>query len=205
MARERTMKPSPPYRWITRAGPPTRPGSGTTQYACCPVSVSGVGRKIVLRNWDVYAVRLVLVLLLASLFAPAVLSRELRSYALVEEDGTLRISGRQVHLYGIHIPPTGRTCRTFIRPVRCGSRASLALDFRIQGFVSCEVIRQHRDRSVTGLCRVGGEDLSAYLLSRGWALALPDAPFEYVALERIARHKNLGVWGMPVDRIGKRR
>ena len=151
------------------------------------------------------AVRLVLVLLLASLLSPAALGRELKSYAFVEEDGTLRISGRQVHLYGIHIPPTGRTCRTFIRPVRCGSRASLALDFRIQGFVSCEVVRQHRDRSVTGLCRVGGEDLSAYLLSRGWALALPNAPFEYVALERIARHKSLGVWGMPVDRIGKRR
>ena len=37
------------------------------------------------------------------------------------------------------------------------------------------------------------------------ALALPDAPFEYHALEKIARHRGLGVWGMPADRILFRR
>ena len=51
------------------------------------------------------------------------------------------------------------------------------------------------------LCRVGDEDLSAYLLTRGWAVALPDAPFEYSALEKIARQQGIGVWGLAVDRV----
>ena len=58
-----------------------------------------------------------------------------------------------------------------------------------------------------GWCRVKassfseGEDLSAYLLELGWAVALPDAPFEYQTLEKIARNRGVGVWGIPVDNI----
>ena len=43
--------------------------------------------------------------------------------------------------------------------------------------------------------------LAAYLIERGWAMALPGAPFEYHAIERIARSREVGVWGWPVDAI----
>jgi endonuclease YncB( thermonuclease family) len=120
--------------------------------------------------------------------------------ASVQNDGTLRVDGRLVRLHGIHVPPTAENCRTFERPVTCGSRAMLALDFKISGeFVHCDPVARHEDRSVSAVCRAGDVDLAAYLLERGWALAAPDAPFEYVALERIARHRNLGVWGIPVE------
>jgi endonuclease YncB( thermonuclease family) len=46
-----------------------------------------------------------------------------------------------------------------------------------------------------------GEDLAAYLIRHGWALARPGAPFEYHALERIAREQSAGVWGFSVDAI----
>ncbi|MDG1945801.1 MAG: hypothetical protein P8J17_16200 [Halioglobus sp.] len=65
-------------------------------------------------------------------------------------------------------------------------------------------------RNIVGRCRVNaskfddGDDLSAYLLQKGWAVALPDAPFEYQTLEKIARTRGFGVWGMPVDRIVNR-
>lgn len=137
--------------------------------------------------------------LLLSLVAAAGQAAELHSYAFVEEDATLRVSNTRVRLYGIHIPPTGRTCSTFQRPVICAPRAALALEFKIDGFVRCTLIERHPDRSVTGRCINDEVDLSAYLLERGWALALPDAPFEYQALERIARHRNRGVWGFSVD------
>ena len=143
----------------------------------------------------------ILLALLAAVATPVAPAAELHSYAFVEDDGTLRISNRTVHLYGIHIPETGQHCRTFIRPVECGSRAALALEFKIQGFVRCEIKERHPGREVTGQCFVDDEDLSAYLLSKGWAVALPDAPFEYHTLERIARHRNLGLWGFPVDSI----
>ena len=134
-------------------------------------------------------------------------ARELHSYALVQDDASLLIRGKTVHLYGIHIPPTDRKCRANIRPVRCASRAALALDFKVQGFVHCFVQSKNKDRSLNAVCYVDrssfdqGVDLAAYLLEQGWALALPNAPFEYQALEKIARHNGRGVWGFNVDDI----
>jgi endonuclease YncB( thermonuclease family) len=46
-----------------------------------------------------------------------------------------------------------------------------------------------------------GTDLAAYLIERGWALARPEAPFEYHAMERIARSQEVGVWGWQVDSV----
>ena len=142
--------------------------------------------------------RLILGWLLAALAWLAVpeASAALVSYATVRPDATLRVGSRLVRLYGIYIPPMGRTCRSTLRPAKCGSNAALALDFKIRGFVNCQPVRRHRDRSITALCRNKGVDLSAYLIERGWAVALPDGPFEYRVLERIARARNMGVWGM---------
>jgi len=128
-------------------------------------------------------------------------AREMVSYARVMDDGSLRVKGRTVWLYGIYIPPTDRTCRTYERPVRCGPRSILALDFKIEPhFVSCAVTGENDDGSITAVCKVNGEDLSAWMLQSGWAAALPDAPFAYQTLEKIARSKGLGIWGTIIDR-----
>lgn len=141
----------------------------------------------------------------ATLATPAVHAREISSYAFVNDDGTLRIKRKTIHLYGIHIPETGQHCRTNFRPPVCGSRAALALEFKIQSFVRCEIMEENDDGSLVGWCRVNaskfdeGTDLSAYLLERGWAVALPDAPVEYQTLEKIAYRRGVGVWGFTID------
>jgi endonuclease YncB( thermonuclease family) len=151
---------------------------------------------------------LVCIALVCIALSPAPLcAYEISSSANVNEDGTLRINGKTIHLYGIHIPRTNRTCRSNQLPTVCGSRASVALDFKIDGFVRCEIMGELDDGGLVGWCRVKasrfneGEDLSAYLLEQGWAVALPDAPFEYQTLEKIAQSRRFGVWGIPVDRV----
>lgn len=147
---------------------------------------------------------LLLPVVLAMLCGPA--RADSATYALVNDDGTLLVHERIVHLYGIYIPDSGKLCRTTIRPVRCGTEASLALRFRIQSFVRCIEHARFADGSVSATCFVKGqgsvlrpdEDLGAYLLSEGLAVAAPDAPFEYVTIERIARAQGRGVWS---DRI----
>ncbi len=134
---------------------------------------------------------------------------DIESYAIVRDDASLEIRGRTIHLFGIHIPRGDRACRGNIRPVRCAPEAALALDFRIQSFVRCEVVSRNRDRSLNARCFVKAtgsvtepdEDLSAYLLERGLALALPSAPFEYQALERIARAQGRGLWSASLRRL----
>ncbi|MDG2411851.1 MAG: thermonuclease family protein [Halioglobus sp.] len=143
--------------------------------------------------------------------ATPALGYEISSYAGVNDDGTLRIKGKTIRLFGIHIPETTETCSQNRIPRICGSRASVALEFKIDGFVSCALLERHKDSTYTAQCRVNvsafdeGDDLSAYLLQKGWAVALPDAPFEYHTLEKIARSRSFGVWGIPVDNVIHRR
>jgi hypothetical protein len=145
-------------------------------------------------------------LLTVSSLAPAA-DFDFQGLAIVRDDGSLLIRNRVVHLFGIHLPQTNRQCRSWISPVRCAERGVLALDFITEGFIRCIERRRNADGSVQATCwkdRTSfdeGLDLAAYLIERGWALALPDAPFEYHALERIARAREMGVWGWPVDSI----
>jgi endonuclease YncB( thermonuclease family) len=133
-----------------------------------------------------------------ALLAPAV-TYAASSYAIVQPDSTLSISGNTYRLFGIYIPASGQACRNFERPPNCGTHAALALDFKVGvNFVNCEPRKQNRDGTITARCTVNDEDLSAYLIERGWALATPEAPFEYQALEKIARNRGVGVWGIPV-------
>ncbi len=107
------------------------------------------------------------------------------------------MSGQKIWLYGIFIPLNDRTCRTYQIPIKCGQRSLLALEFKIgSSFVSCEKKEEREDGSITAVCRVKGEDLSAWMLQEGWAIALPEAPFEYKALEEIARQHYRGIWGI---------
>jgi endonuclease YncB( thermonuclease family) len=145
-----------------------------------------------------------LALFLAAMAALPARAQVLESYAIVQEDSSLWIRGRNVRLYGVVVPPAGRICRTSISPVRCGSRAMLALDFRIQGFVRCEVVSRNADRSVDGICTHDGVDLAAWMVRNGWALTRRDAPDEYVVLERLARARKAGLWGFPVDDVRRR-
>lgn len=132
----------------------------------------------------------------------AAAQEEISSFASVQDDGSLRMAGSVVQLYGIYIPPTSQSCYTFVRPVACASRAALALDFKISGqFIHCRPKATNPDGSLTASCSAENEDLGAWMLQQGWALARPDAPFEYAALEKIARSKGIGIWGIPVERV----
>ena len=142
---------------------------------------------------------------LSALLTTPVIAREITSYAQINHDGSLRMQGKTIHLYGIHIPKTGKHCRTNVSPVVCGSRAALALEFIISGFVRCEIVDKNTDGSLVGSCWVKAanfnevEDLSAYLLERGWAVALADAPIDYTTLEKLARLRGTGIWGYQID------
>jgi endonuclease YncB( thermonuclease family) len=131
--------------------------------------------------WRTFARLLLSAMLACGLYPVATHAYEVSSYAIVNEDGTLQIKGKTVRLFGIYIPDTGRTCARNRLPPVCGSRASVALEFKIDGFVTCKLLERNPEM--------------------GWAVALPDAPFEYQTLEKIARSRGFGVWGMPVDRV----
>lgn len=136
---------------------------------------------------------------------------ELVGRAIVRDDGSLLVGRRVVHLYGIYMPETNRQCRSWISPVRCAPQAVLQLDFIAKGILRCQPQRERSDGSLEAVCFVdrtrfdSGTDIGAHLIESGWALARPEAPFEYQAAERIAHAQGLGVWAFTVDSIQRGR
>ena len=127
--------------------------------------------------------------------------------AIVQADGSLRLGGETVWLYGTEIPLLVRTCTSVVRPPRCGDRSVLVLANMIDGFVRCEIIRR-RGSAYEGFCTQAGRDLfgprddiAAQLILRGWALAADDAPSRYRAYEAIAQSRDAGLWGNKIVNI----
>ena len=145
---------------------------------------------------------LLIVLFIAATFSVTSAMADTRHRATVQNDGSLKLGGVTVRLHGIYIPPSGRACTSNLRPIRCGSRAVLALDRRVDRFVKCELLGRNDDGTRDGICWIkvqrdflGPEvDLGAWMVYHGWAVALPHAPFEYFYYEEQARRQNKGVW-----------
>jgi endonuclease YncB( thermonuclease family) len=144
-------------------------------------------------------------------FSVIAVAAEIVSYAIVQDDGSLRIRGKTIRLFGVYMPPTLRNCRTDFSPPLCGNRPVRALKTRIRGFVRCLPQGTFSDGSISAVCYVDGDssteppiDLGAWLLEQGLAVAGPGAPFEYQTLERIAEVNRRGVWGFQVDQIIRR-
>ncbi len=83
------------------------------------------------------------------------------------------------------------------------------MDFKLQRFVYCRFLGRNRDSSRSAICAVDcntspgrcREDLGAWLISQGWAVAASGAPFDYVVRERVARKHGRGIWGFQADGV----
>lgn len=138
----------------------------------------------------------------------AAAANEIVSYAIVQDDATLKVQGKTIRLYGVYVADTRPFCDTTFRPVRCKTRAAVALASKIQGFVRCAPQVRYPDRSIGAFCSVDGGsvtaapiDLGGYLIKEGWAVALPEAPFAYHTYQEIAKVNRRGVWGFQADSI----
>jgi endonuclease YncB( thermonuclease family) len=147
-------------------------------------------------------------LLLGMTVAQGAAAADIVSYAIVQDDATLRVRGKTIRLHGIYVVDNRSFCDSTFRPVRCQTRASVALASRIQGFVRCVPQVKYDDHSLGAFCSVNGTgtpprqiDLGAYLIEQGWAVALPQAPFAYHTLQEIAKVNRRGVWGFQADQI----
>ena len=97
--------------------------------------------------------RLLSVLVVALLLCARPSAAEFSSYAIVHDDASLVIQNKVVRLFGVYIPDPGRFCDTQLRPAFCGNRAATALNFTIQGFVTCQEMGiTYDDGSISAIC-----------------------------------------------------
>ena len=116
--------------------------------------------------------------------------------ASVLDGDTIEIRGERIRLFGIDAPESGQMCANANgQSYRCGQKAALVLDARIgEGVVTCERKDTDRYGRIVALCRVYGEDLGAWMVGLGWALAYRAYGTRYVPAEELARSRSLGMW-----------
>ncbi|WP_375463345.1 thermonuclease family protein [uncultured Methylobacterium sp.] len=144
---------------------------------------------------------------LALLCGPVLGNEALTGPAVVLDGDTLRLKDAVVGLFGIAAPAPEQTCEGATGlPVACGADAAQALAGHIgAASVVCEPRGLDRHRRPVALCRVGGEDLSAWMVARGHAVADRLSAPDYVPQETKAWATRRGLWAGVFEEPSRRR
>jgi endonuclease YncB( thermonuclease family) len=132
--------------------------------------------------------------LLALLF-PFVALADITGQASVIDGDTIEIQGQRIRFHGIDAPESRQTCVASGEVWRCGQKAALALaDFIGRSPVTCREQDVDRYGRIVAVCYVRGEDVEAWLVVNGWALAYRKYSTDYVAEEQAAQAARAGIW-----------
>jgi len=115
--------------------------------------------------------------------------------ASVIDADTIKIRDQSIRLFGIDALEDDQKCLADGKRRRCAQRAANALANRIgRRNVVCDKRARDRYGRLVGVCYVNGEDLNAWLVDEGWALAYRRYSLLYVKHEARAREAKKGVW-----------
>ncbi len=189
--------PSPPKRrWFCRKSRDYRHQSGFDRHSV-PLIVNpwvGLSKKAVLILLIGPTALAILGVLCLDVFP--VETATVSGDASVVDGDTLRIGGQHIRLYGIDAPEAQQDCtKNSGGRWRCGHHATVALERKI-GWKSVACRRKDIDRysRIVAICEVDGDDLSAWMVRQGWAVAYTRYSFRYLPDELIARWHDRGIW-----------
>ncbi len=109
---------------------------------------------------------------------------------------TFEVAGVTVRLHGVDAPEAGQACADPLgRSWPCGEWATAEARARWEGRVAeCRRVDTDRYGREVARCAVGGEDVGATLVREGIAVAYAEYSDAYVAEERAAAARRLGLW-----------
>lgn len=79
----------------------------------------------------------------------------------------------------------------------CGIRARTAFRYFIRGRAVTCMVPPDADKEFVADCRIGKQDIGAWLVTNGWARAAPGGP--YAEAEKQAREARRGIFGPPPE------
>ena len=128
---------------------------------------------------------------------PANADTTIAGRASVIDGDTLEIRGERIRLHGIDAPEAGQRCTDTSGAVwRCGQRSALALSDKIgAAVVECHTSQRDRYGRHIAVCLANGEDLGAWLVREGLALAYRRYSGDYMDEEAAAERTGAGMWG----------
>lgn len=129
------------------------------------------------------------------LTSPSSNASDLNGVASVIDGDTLEIHGTRIRLHGIDTPESKQTCVANGSKYRCGQKAALALADKIQRSpIRCLVKDTDRYSRSIAVCYKNGEDINAWMVSQGWAVAYRRYSKDYVSQEESAKSNKAGIW-----------
>ena len=142
-----------------------------------------------------------LIVAVSVLFAVPAHAENITGPARVIDGDTIEVQGERIRLQGIDAPESRQTClKSGIRYMtgqrwKCGLAASMALKDRIAGRdVSCKIEGRGKYGRAIGVCSLDGEDLNAFMVENGWAMAYRRYSKAYVDQEEEAKNEGRGIW-----------
>ena len=132
--------------------------------------------------------------------APTILNSEIgiqtiTGRASVIDGDTIEIHDTRIRLFGIDAPKSDQSCTARGKTSRCGQQAELALSEKISNqVVECQPKDRDRYGRIVAICEVGGEDVNAWMVAQGWALAYRYYSTDYVNQEERAKTLKIGIW-----------
>lgn len=115
---------------------------------------------------------------------------------MVTDGDTINVGGQRIRLWGIDAFELAQSCNDNEgRTYPCGVQASNHLGRIIGGNrVTCSPRDRDRYGRIVAVCRVGAVDLSAVMVSLGWAVAYRRYSLDYAPDEDLARETRAGAW-----------
>lgn len=120
----------------------------------------------------------------------------------VVKAGLIAIRNRSLGLAGVTPTELGRTCPDASgKEWPCGVAARTAMRLFLRNrAIACDLPRKDWESGSTATCKIGDTDIGAWLVSSGWAQAVPGSPYE--PLEEEARKARKGLFGDDPRRDG---
>jgi endonuclease YncB( thermonuclease family) len=113
----------------------------------------------------------------------------------VIDGDTIEVHGQRIRLHGIDAPESRQLCRLDGKPWQCGKDAANVLADKIDRRpVMCEDLGRDRYKRIIARCTVAGEDMGAWMVSQGLALAYRRYSVDYVHEEADAQAARRGIW-----------
>jgi endonuclease YncB( thermonuclease family) len=116
--------------------------------------------------------------------------------ASVIDGDTIEIHGTRIRLFAIDAVESHQSCTTFTgQRWPCGPKSALALaDLIGTRPVTCVPLDRDRYGRIVARCYVEDQDVSAWSVANGWALAWERYSPEYVKLQVRAKSLGIGIW-----------
>lgn len=111
---------------------------------------------------------------------PALAKEDIFGPAKVVDGDTLVVDGTRIRMFGIDAPETKQSCDLKGKNYTCGLSSKAALEKEIAGApVRCEPKQKDLYGRTVAICRLAppgsksgeGEDINAWMVSEGWAVA----------------------------------